>query len=58
MSEFIPLDANDGPTVWARQLENNNYTVEVVEGTDPTDGLRSIRLSHQEINRLAEYINE
>jgi len=57
MSKFIPLDPNEGPTVWARQLKNNNHTVEIVEGTDPTDGLRSIKLSHNEIERLADYID-
>jgi hypothetical protein len=54
--EFTPLDPDEGPTVWARQLENNRYTVEIVEGTDPTDGLRSIELSHNEIKRLNDFI--
>ena len=54
--DFTPLDPDEGPTVWARQLDNNRYTVEVVEGSDPTDGLRSIQLSHNEIERLARLI--
>ena len=55
-NDYQPLDPEEGPTVWARQLENNRYTVEIVEGSDPNDGLRSIELSHSEIKRLADLI--
>lgn len=49
---FTPLDPDQGPTVWARRDESNEHTIEVVEGTDPTEPRESYLLSVAEIKRL------
>lgn len=54
--DFTALDPDEGPTVWARKLDSNKYTVEIVEGTDPENSTNSYQLSHGEIDRLARLI--
>lgn len=54
--DFYPLDPDEGPTVWARQLASNQHTFEVVTGTDPTDPTDSYQLSANEVYKLAGYV--
>lgn len=50
MSDYIPLDPDEGPTVWATRTDA--HTVEIVGGTDPDDPMYFYQLSDAEIERL------
>jgi hypothetical protein len=56
VDNYTPLDPDEGPPVWARQLTSNRHTIEIVTGTDPTDPTDAYQLSHGEIETLATMV--
>lgn len=59
MSEdYTPLDPDEGPTIWARQVENDKHTVMVAQGTDPSDPYDTFLLSANEIKRLEAMVTD
>lgn len=49
---WLPLDPDEGPTVWARQHKNNQHTIEIATGADPEDPMETFMLSKNEIRRI------
>ena len=50
-SDLIPLDPNEGPTIWLRLGGGNHHTHSLIVGTDPDNPLRSVQVSSSEIKR-------
>lgn len=48
---FIPLDDSiEGPTIWMNNPEEN--LINVVTGADPTDPIKTVRMSPNEVKKL------
>lgn len=58
MPTYIPLDPDEGPTIWAIEEEVNMHTYEIVLGEDPENPRESFRLSRSEIQLLCELSEE
>lgn len=58
ISDPLPLDPNEGPTIWATPLPDNQFTYKVMVGTDPEDPQNTILLSANEIHRLSLLVEE
>jgi len=54
----VPLDPEEGPTIWADRYESNKYTYRLIIGTDPEDPREVHHLSQSEIKTLCRYVKE
>jgi hypothetical protein len=52
----IKLDPDEGPTVWAEQLESNPYTYRIVEKDRDGEVRNKYLLSKGEIERLHRFV--
>jgi hypothetical protein len=51
MSDRIPLDPDEGPTLWAERT--GEHSVTLLQGVDPDDPMSAMVISDDEIERLA-----
>lgn len=56
--KWMPLDPDEGPTIWARPDQANSHTFHVATGEDPTDPMKEVSMSLNEVRRLAEMVEE
>jgi hypothetical protein len=58
MSDAIPLDPNEGPSIWLNKADGNGHTHTIVLGTDPDDPYKSFTISSNEVERLYNSIDQ
>jgi hypothetical protein len=56
--DYTALDPVEGPTVWAKQSEENEYTIVIRTGSNPEHPLNEMELTHGEIDSLVGMMND